>query len=132
MRQSKPEKPMEQVITEDGRYPAEAFSLLQEGLKGAISDNYSQADKQPGEHHVAGKQICLAIRDLAAERWGMLAPTVLASWNIHATIDFGQMVYLLIENGFMHKTDDDSIEDFRDIFDLAEAFNDVDKFEPAK
>ena len=132
MRQSKPDKSMEQVIKEDGRYPTEAFSLLQDGLKRAISNNYSHTEKQEGQRHVAGKQICLAIRDLAAEKWGMLAPTVLASWNIHSTMDFGQMVYTLIDNSFMHKTDDDSIEDFRDIFDIAEAFNDVDKFEPAK
>ena len=52
----------------------------------------------------------------------MLARAVLARWNIRNTIDFGQMVYLLVDNGFMRKTDEDSIEDFRDVYDFADAF----------
>jgi len=54
---------------------------------------------------------------------------VLARWNIRATIDFGHMVYLLIDNEFMHKTPEDSVEDFRDVYDFSEAFRDVDDFE---
>jgi uncharacterized repeat protein (TIGR04138 family) len=52
----------------------------------------------------------------------MLARTVLRKWNIRETIDFGNMVYLLVEHEFMRKTDEDSLEDFRDVFDFDEAF----------
>jgi len=63
------------------------------------------------------------------ERWGLLAKTVLAKWNIHATIDFGNMVYLLVEHDFMRKTEEDSLEDFRDVFDFDAAFAPGDSFE---
>ena len=60
----------------------------------------------------------------------MLARTVLARWNIRATADFGEMVYLLIANGAMSKTDEDSLEDFRDVYDFDEAFTPGETFRP--
>ena len=86
-------------------------------------------DVEPPQGHVSGQEICYALRDLARERWGMLARTVLAKWNIHRTIDFGNMVYLLIEHGHFGKHDDESIDHFRDAYDFAETFDVSEDFE---
>ena len=120
-----PEKSMEQVIAADGRFPVEAYAFLHDGLRQAVREAHGQEESGPAppQRHVTGKQLCLALRKLALERWGMLAKTVLARWNIHATIDFGHMVYLMIENKFMKKTDEDSVEDFRDVYDFDKAFD---------
>ena len=107
---------MERVIRDDGRYPPEAYGFLHEGLGKAVTSVHGDEAGQPGQHHVSGAELSRALRDLALERWGRLARTVLASWNIHKTDDFGNMVYLLIEHNFMRKTEEDSIEDFRDVF----------------
>jgi len=124
-----PKQSMEDVVRRDGRYPLEAYAFLQEGLARAVRDVHGE-DVAPGaRHHVTGQQICMALRDLAIERWGMLARTVLAKWNIHETIDFGNMVYLLIRHNFMHKSAEDSIDDFRDVFDFAQAFENHGEFE---
>lgn len=125
----KPDRSMDEVIQEDRRYPLEAYRFLHEGLARAVQSAYGDKPGQGGQQHVTGKQMCEALRALAAERWGMLAPKVLARWKIRATIDFGHMVYLLIDNEFMHKTPEDSVEDFRDAYDFSEAFRDVDDFE---
>jgi len=120
---------MEEVIREDGRWPAEAFGFLHDGLKRAVSGMHgpdATAPAMPGQEkarHVTGRQLCEALRDLAVDRWGLLARTVLARWNIHATIDFGNMVYLLVENRFMRKTEEDSVEDFRDVYSFDEVFD---------
>jgi uncharacterized repeat protein (TIGR04138 family) len=66
---------------------------------------------------------------LAVERWGQLAKTVLGRWNIHASADFGEMVYLMIRHRFMKKTEEDSLEDFRNVYDFEEAFRLQDEFE---
>jgi len=124
----KPAKSMDQVIREDGRYPPDAFGFLHEGLARAVSQVYGE-QAVTAQRHVSGAQLCHALRDLAIERWGMLARTVLAKWNIHATIDFGNMVYLLVESGLMRKTDEDSLEDFRDVFDFEKAFDVAEEFE---
>ncbi len=120
-------KNMEQIILEDGRYPPQAFEFLHHSFEHAVRDMHGKAGAARGGHrHVSGKDLCLALRDIAIQRWGMLARTVLARWNIESTLDFGNMVYLLVENDFMKKTDEDSIEHFRDVYDFAEAF-DVDQ-----
>jgi uncharacterized repeat protein (TIGR04138 family) len=120
---------MEDVIRSDGRYPLEAFAFLHDALNHAVTAVHGaeasasrDADSETARH-VSGMQLCQAMRDLAIERWGRLARPVLAKWNIHATIDLGNMVYLLVNNSFMRKTDDDSIEDFRDVYSFDDAFN---------
>ena len=130
-----PSKTMDEVIRDDGRYPPEAYEFLHEGLASAVKDVHGVAMPQTADEaaqkqsHVTGSQLCLALRDLARLRWGMLARAVLARWNIHATIDFGNMVYLLITYNYMRKTDDDSLDDFRDVYDFDEAFDGADHFE---
>jgi len=120
-----PDRSMEEVIREDARYPVEAYAFLHDGLRQSVKETHGAQTEgaEPLQRHVSGKQLCLSLRRLALERWGMLARTVLARWNVHATIDFGHMVYLLIENAYMKKTDDDSIEDFRDVYGFDEAFD---------
>jgi uncharacterized repeat protein (TIGR04138 family) len=53
----------------------------------------------------------------------MLARTVLKRWNITRTEDFGRIVFALVENNHMSKTDNDTIEDFKNVFDFATAFD---------
>ena len=127
--EDEPNKTMQQVIAEDGRYPPEAFAYLHEGLNRAVQEVYRSQAGGEGQHHVSGQQLCLALRDLAVERWGMMAQAVLSKWNIRATIDFGNMVYLLIDHNYMRKTDEDSLEHFRDVYDFDKAFGSYEAFE---
>ena len=117
-----PQKSMEEVILEDGRYPPEAYAFLHDGMEMAIESAYGVEPSAGQQKHVTGKEICLALRDLASERWGMLSRTVLFKWNIHKTDDFGNMVYLLIRYGLMRKTEGDSIEDFHDVYNFDSTF----------
>jgi len=125
------DNPMERVIRSDGRYPMEAYALLQEGLARAVRDKYGEEtqDAPPGQRHVSGRELCMGIHKVLLERYGMLARAVVARWNIRGTIDFGNMVYLLIRHDFMHKTKEDSIEDFRDVFDFDKDLVVTDDFE---
>jgi len=125
-----PVKSMEQVIRDDGRYPPDAFAFLHEGLTKAVKAVHGQPEQETSpRRHVTGKQLCESLRDLAMGRWGMLAKLVLSRWNIRSTTDFGNMVYLLVNNGFMRKTDEDSLEDFRDVYDFTAAFDFKDQFD---
>jgi uncharacterized repeat protein (TIGR04138 family) len=117
-----PEHTFEEVIRTDGRYPREAFAFMQDVLARAVKKVHGETELPPGKRHVTGRQLCLAMRELAVDNWGLLARLVLERWNIRATIDLGNMVYLLIENDLMAKTEEDSIEDFRDVYDFADAF----------
>jgi uncharacterized repeat protein (TIGR04138 family) len=119
------EASIEEVILADGRYRLEAYGFLHESLARAVRDVYGGEAGAGG--HVSGQQLAESFRRLAMDRYGLMAPAVLRRWGIHASIDIGQMVYLLIDNGFMRKTEDDSVEDFRDVFDLDRDFDTSDE-----
>lgn len=119
---SKGPEEMARLILQDGRYPLEAFEFLHDALETAAKKVHGEGPAEPGQRHVSGNQLCQSLRELAIQRWGPLAKTVLRRWRIRSTLDFGQMVYLLVNHDFMQKTPQDSLEDFRDVYDFEKAF----------
>jgi len=73
--------------------------------------------------HVSGQDLCWGLRDYAQQRWGRLARSVLAAWGITETLDFGRIVFAMIDYDFMQKQPSDSLDDFGNVFDFAEAFD---------
>ena len=57
-----------------------------------------------------------------------MSHTLLHSWGISNTEDFGQIVFNLVEYGIFGKTDSDRIEDFNAVYDFEKTF--VDPFRP--
>jgi uncharacterized repeat protein (TIGR04138 family) len=55
-----------------------------------------------------------------------MARAVLRSWNLTRTEDFGTIVFTLVENGEMSKTDRDTADDFNHVYDFATAFGPAD------
>ena len=107
---------------EYGAYPPEAYDFVQQGLSYTVQHIHGATTKPRRQRHVNGQQLCEGIREYALNQYGMLAATVLGFWNIHSTLDFGRIVFALIEAGHMQKTEDDTIEDFRNVFDFKTAF----------
>ena len=62
--------------------------------------------------------MCEGLRELALIQWGRLARTVLRRWSITSTVDFGRIVFAMVDAGLMQKTEDDSLEDFRNVYDF--------------
>ena len=119
-----PKKSIKQVIDADGRYPLPAVQFVREGLSRTVELLYPQSDPNDAEsrRHVSGPELCHGLRQLAFDRWGMLARSVLQRWNITETKDFGEIVFLLIESGWMQKEPQDCLEDFENVYDFAAAF----------
>ncbi len=51
-----------------------------------------------------------------------MAKSVLNSWGVKSTRDFGNIVFNLIEIGRMKKTKQDRLEDFDNAYDFETAF----------
>lgn len=117
-----PEKPLQQVVEEVGLYPVEAFEFVQQGLSYTVQKLHGEVKDEKASRHVTGRDLCDGLREFALMNWGLLARTVLARWNVRKTIDFGRIVFALVDNGYMQKTDDDTLEDFRDVFEFKAAF----------
>ncbi len=106
------------------RYPEPAFNFVRDGLAHAASMVQSG---EPGSGtpttHISGQQLCLALRSLAIDRFGMLAGAVLRKWGIERTDDFGVIVYAMIDRGEIRQSASDQPEDFTRVFEFDEAFS---------
>ena len=107
------------LCARDSRYPPQAYLFLNEGL---IHTLQQVKDKEGRARQITGAELSDGLRHYALLQFGPLALTVLARWNIHATRDFGEIVFALLAAGLLGKTDEDKIEDFDHLFDFHEAF----------
>ena len=113
---------LEKLADDAGLYPPPAFDFIEEGLRFTVHKVHGKTIDPNASRHVSGAQLCEGLRELALTRWGMLARTVLSRWNITSTLDFGRMVFALINAGQMQKTDEDTLEDFRNVYEFRKAF----------
>ena len=72
------------------------------------------------QRHVSGRDLLYGISEYTLDQFGPLSRTVLERWGVLETRDFGEIVFILVDNNMMSKTDEDSIEDFIDVFDFAD------------
>lgn len=79
-------------------------------------------ERLPEPRHISGPELAEGVRDLALERFGPMARSVLEHWGIERTADVGEIVFLLVECGVLIKQDEDTVADFTDVFDFDDAF----------
>jgi len=72
--------------------------------------------------HVSGNELLDGIRRLALDRFGPMAKTVFEQWGIVTTEDFGAIVFQLVDEGLLGKTEQDKMSDFARGYDFHEAF----------
>lgn len=119
---------LREIMQSAGGFSPDAYRFLRDGLVHTVrmvhgDDAVSIVDDDDDEsRHVSGRQLCLGLRDYAIDRYGPLAKTVLNRWGLTCTEDFGKIVFALIDAKLMRKTDEDSLEDFRDVYEFDEAF----------
>jgi uncharacterized repeat protein (TIGR04138 family) len=114
---------LQQVVRSVGLYPVEAYEFVQRGLEYTVLRTHGDVSDPDTNRHITGQQLCEGLRALAMREWGPLAPLVFQRWRITRTLDFGLMVFAMIDAGHMQKTEDDALEDFRDVYDLQTAFD---------
>ena len=131
-----------ELIAADKRYRREAYAFVFEALRFA-HERLGLGEATPTEEletppageageqrHLTGPQLCEAIRRYALEQFGYMAKTVLHSWGVRTTSDFGNIVFNLIDIGEMSKTKSDRREDFDGVFDLDAGLQQEFRIEP--
>jgi uncharacterized repeat protein (TIGR04138 family) len=71
---------------------------------------------------VSGQELLNGIRDFALVQYGPMAITVLKEWGINSCQDFGEIVFNMIDIGWLAKTEQDSRADFQGGYDFYDAF----------
>jgi uncharacterized repeat protein (TIGR04138 family) len=111
---------LDRIVENDKRYSREAYVFLREALE-FTQKAISKANKNQ-VRHITGQELLNGIREYALAVFGPMAKTVLDEWGVKSCEDFGQMVFLMVENNLLRKTENDSLEDFKTGYDFDEAF----------
>ena len=119
---------LESVVGSDPRYQREGYIFLRDALD--FTTKQQKKTKGVSVRHVTGPELLDGVRQYALKEFGPMVMTVFESWGIRSCEDIGHMVFNLIGAGVFGKTEQDSIEDFKNVYDFKEAF--VKPFAPAK
>ena len=107
---------IKQKSEEDTRYSFFAYLFVMHALQSAVGNL--------DEHrHITGRELLESIRMYGLELFGPLTQHVLAKWGVKTTHDFGNIVFNLVDVKVLGKKPEDSIEDFEDVYDFGEAFD---------
>ena len=106
---------LDRLRDENPRFHESAYLFVLSALHYVIG-------RLPQPRHISGPELATGVRDLALERFGPLARSVLEHWGIHGTEDVGHVVFALVAVGVLIKQDEDDPSDFRDVYDFDEAF----------
>ncbi len=106
---------VQKLAEQRGVYRAEAYFFVLESLENAMTAMAARG-------HVSGEGLLDYIRELAQERYGVMAGDVFKVWGVNGTIDFGRIVFHLVDVELLKKREHDSLSDFIDKFDFQEAF----------
>lgn len=109
---------VEDICDKDKRYKPDAYEFLMQAL------HFAQT-KLNRKGHITGGELLKYIREYVIERYGPMSKTVLNHWGLNKTQDFGNIVFNLVDKKMLSKTEADSIEDFKDVYDFGEVFDNV-------
>jgi len=110
------EEILDRLHERNPRYDGRAYFFVLAAL-------HSVLEELDRPRHISGRELAEGVRRLALERFGPMARTVLGHWGVHGTGDLGEIVFALVECGVLAKRDEDRKEDFHDLFDFEEAFD---------
>jgi uncharacterized repeat protein (TIGR04138 family) len=72
--------------------------------------------------HISGRELALACRDLALERFGVMSRLVLEHWGLRTSADIGDVVFTLVDLELLMSQPNDSRDEFIGVFDFDQAF----------
>lgn len=104
------------MARQDGRYKLEAYLFVIESL--GFQMRKLKINTPEKRRHLTARELLEGIRDLAWDRYGRLAGQIFQDWGVKTTLDFGEIVFNLIEIGEFSKTEEDKKEDFAGVFDF--------------
>ena len=107
---------MDRIRMRESRYDERAYLFVLAALE------FCQ-QRLPERRHLTGRELAGAARDLALERYGVLARTVLEHWGVRDSADLGEIVFTLVELGLLTSQASDAKEDFIGVFDFHQAFD---------
>lgn len=106
---------MEQIKLREPRFDERAYLFVLAALEHCQT-------RLVERRHITGPELAHACRELALQRFGVMARLVLDHWGVRETIDIGDIVFTLVEMGLLISQPQDTRDDFFGVFEFATAF----------
>ena len=101
---------LDELCAREPRFPSEVYELVFASMDIALVKSTPVPRTRP--NHVTADELVRACEKYARETWGDNAQAQVSSLGLHTSSDFGDAVFLLVENGFLGKREDDNRSDF--------------------
>ena len=111
---------VDKIVAQDPRFAREAYHFIRESLD--FTQKVISKESRGAIRHVSGQELLDGLRQYALQQYGPMTVTVLGEWGVHNCRDFGDIVFNMVENSLLAKTEKDSREDFQNGYDFTEAF----------
>lgn len=112
------------ITRKDPRYHKDAYDFMREALDYTQSMvRRSEKVANADENHVSAEELLEGSRAFALMRYGPMTKFLLHEWGVFTCEDFGEIVFNMIDQGILRKTEDDRREDFSGKFEFYEAFD---------
>ncbi len=122
------DKTVNSICRRKREYKREAYFFVREALDYTVKKLHTQSSAN--HRHVSGAELLAGIKEFSLKEFGPMTITVFRQWGITKTSDFGEIVFDLVETGLLGKTEEDTKDDFDNIYDFQEEF--VRPFEPRR
>lgn len=106
---------MDQIRLREPRFDERAYLFVLASLE------HCQA-RLTERRHITGPELAHSCRELALQRFGVMAGLVLEHWGLKATRDIGDIVFTLVDMGLLISQPQDSRDDFFGVFNFEDAF----------
>lgn len=110
-----------EIRRQDRRFSRHAYEFVLDSLDHTMET--LGKDRLTGEErHIGGPELLQGIRALASRKYGPMAAVVFRHWGVRRSLDFGEVVFNLIDAGLLSRRDEDSRMDFVDNIDFEGVF----------
>jgi uncharacterized repeat protein (TIGR04138 family) len=106
---------MDRIRLREPRFDERAYLFV----LGALEYCQRRLDER---RHISGRELALACRDLALDRFGVMAGLVREHWGVRSSADLGDVVFTLVDLELLMSQPTDTREEFADVFDFDQAF----------
>lgn len=109
---------VKEILQKDRRYSEDSYYFINEAVH--FASEYFAKPEFGQERHLSGAELSEAIREFTLSEFGSMSWAVLKNWGVYSTLDFGHLVFNLIDAGVLHASPEDKLADFDNVFDLKE------------
>ncbi|MEE2752573.1 MAG: Minf_1886 family protein [Candidatus Latescibacterota bacterium] len=111
------------ISDQDAKFKREAYFFIYSALDHTVRKLKRDREATAVTRHVTGHELCHGIAAYGRDQFGPMVKSVFEYWGISETVHFGEIVFSLVRNGLMSKTEEDRLADFENVYRFADLFD---------